>query len=261
MAPDPLSVDLSTEEQRVCAFVRRVVKSAKAEGVVVGLSGGVDSAVTCALCVRALGKKSVVGLLMPSEHTPGSDMGDARALARSWMIAAHEVPISKLVIETLKSAVVRGGTIAKANVQARLRMTILYYYANSMNLLVAGTGDRSEIELGFFTKWGDGGTDFLPLAHLYKTQVRRLGAHLGLTKRVVEKPASPQLWPGHRARDELPEDYEKLDLVLHYLLEEGLPVAKAAAKAGTSREVVERTLRMHEASVHKRKLPPSLPTR
>ena len=258
MESDVLSVDLSEERRRTVGFVKKIIKGARAKGVAVGLSGGVDSAVTGAVCVEALGKKKVLCLLMPSEHTPQADLEDARALAKAWEVEVIEVPIDGIA-KAFGVAVGKEGTrIAKANVLARVRMTIIYYFANSRGLLVAGTGDRSELELGFYTKWGDGGADFLPLAHLYKTQVRALGKELGLPRRVVYKPASPQLWKGHRAEDELPAGYGKLDLVLHYLLEEGYGPAKAAARASVPVEVAEKALKMHEASEHKRRLPPSL---
>jgi NAD+ synthase len=137
-------------------------------------------------------------------------------------------------------------------------MTLLYYYANSLGYLVAGTGDRSELAIGFFTKFGDGGADFLPIAHLFKTQVRQLAAYLGLPKGVVGKPASPQLWPGHRATDEIPADYERLDLVLHDLYDLKKTPSAAAKDAGVPRSVVDRVLEMHAKSEHKRAPAPSL---
>ena len=222
------------------------------------LSGGVDSAVVGAVSVRALGKERVLGLLLPSDHTPQEDMEDARSLARTWGIRSDSLPISGIVNAVIGTSKADGSRLAKANVEARTRMTILYYYANSMGYLVAGTGDRSESLLGYFTKFGDGGVDFLPIAHLYKTQVRELGAHLGLPRRVVEKPASPQLWPGQKATDELPEDYDKLDLVLHNLFDLGTGPEEAARKAGVPVAVAVRALQMHHASEHKRATPPSL---
>jgi NAD+ synthase len=153
---------------------------------------------------------------------------------------------------------VEGTKVAKANAVARIRMAILYYYANNLGYLVAGTGDKSENLLGYFTKWGDGASDFMPIVHLYKTQVRELGAYLELPSRVVAKPASPQLWAGHKATDEIPADYDKLDVVLHYLFDKKAPRTKAARLAGVTLKVVDRVLEMHNRSAHKRVLPPSL---
>ena len=258
MAPRELGIDAARETDRIGVFVRSTVGRAGAEGVVVALSGGVDSAVVGALCVRALGKKKILGLFLPSEHTPVQDAKDAKALASSWGIRTETVPISGIVEALVASSKLGGSLISRANVQARVRMTIAYYFANSLQFLVAGTGDRSESLLGYYTKFGDGGADFLPIVHLYKTQTRQLGAYLGLPKHVIEKPASPQLWPGQRASDELPADYDRLDVALHCLFDLKTGVDEAASDAGLPRSAVRKALEMHRKSAHKRALPPSL---
>ena len=259
MARRDLRIDAKLESARIVSFIKRTLDAAGAKGVVVGLSGGVDSAVVGALCVRALGKANVLTLLMPSVHTPKGDIDDARYLAKSWGTQTVLIPISDAIDVLERSARatgIRPTRLARANVQARVRMTLLYYFANTLGLVVAGTGDRSEIEVGFFTKFGDGGVDFLPIGHLYKTQVRRIGKYLGLPNRVVTKPASPQLWTGHRASDEIPVDYDKLDVILAGIIDERLGPSGAAAKAGVPVEVVESVLEMHRKSAHKRKVPP-----
>lgn len=258
MVEKALAINAAKEADRIASFIKRIVRGASANGVVVGISGGVDSAVVGALCVRALGKKKVLGLLMPSDHTPDEDLRDARVLVEAWGVRAETVPISKIVETLANSAKVDGSRIAHANIEARVRMTILYYYANSLGYLVAGTGDRSELLLGYFTKGGDGNVDFLPIAHLYKTQVRDLGAYLGLPKAVVEKPASPQLWPGHKASDEIPEDYDKVDLVLHHLFDLQATPAGAADEARVPMKVVVKVLEMYRKTKHKRSMPPLL---
>jgi len=258
MAKPLPAIDLKGEERRITAFIRRVVARSGAKGVVVGLSGGVDSAVALALCVRALGRGGVLAALLPSKHTPPGDTEDAVLLADEWRVRRVSVAISTLVDGLISATDSDAAKLARANVQARIRMTILYYLANSRNLLVVGTGDRSEELLGFFTKFGDGGADFLPIAHLYKTQVRQMGTHLGIPPSIVNKPASPQLWPGHTAEEELPAGYEKLDVVMHCLFDAGGSVPRAATEAGVSRMVVEQVLEMNRKSAHKRTLPPSL---
>jgi len=253
-----VSFDRKRETERITSFVARTVDAASAGGAVVALSGGIDSAVVGALCVRALGKTRVTALLMPSDHTPARDTSDARSLARGWGVTFHEIPISRMVGEIVGHSKAKGTRIANGNVEARVRMTLAYYHANTLGYLVAGTGDRSEALLGYFTKWGDGGADLLPIAHLFKTQVRQLGAYLGLPKGVVFKPASPQLWPGHRASDEIPADYDKLDIVLRCLYDLKMKPEGAAREAGVTTSVVDRVLAMHGASEHKRRVPPSL---
>ena len=258
MASSVLGFDAGKETDRIISFVRKVVAEASAKGAVVGLSGGVDSAVVGALCVRALGKDKVLGLFMPSYHTPKQDMEDARSLAEAWGIRAETIPISRIADAISGPGRAKGTKLARANVEARVRMSILYYHANSLGYLVAGTGDRSESLLGYFTKWGDGGVDFLSIAHLYKTQVRELAEYLGLPPGVARKPASPQLWPGHKASDEIPADYDKLDIVLRCLFDLKTNPAKAARAARVSMDVVNRVLEMHRQTRHKRTQPPSL---
>ncbi len=255
-----LSLDYGKVEDEIAGFIRKTVSDAGAQGVVVGLSGGIDSAVVGALCVRALGKDKVIGILMPASHTPAEDTADGRALAIEWGIRIYEVCIDPVFDAFMKSAPKFKGEnrIATANVKARIRMVINYFVANSNEMLVAGTGDKSEDILGFFTKFGDGGVDFLPIAHLYKTQVRELGAHLGLPERVVTKPSSPQLWPGHRADDEIPAPYEVMDPVLVALFDEKLPPKEAAKKTGVEIKIVQEIVKRHKASAHKRSYPPML---
>jgi len=198
----------------------------------------------------------VTALLLPSDFTPASDVQDAEAMAAQWGVRTYRANVSGIADKFLAAFELEGDRIARANIQARVRMVLGYYVANSLGLLVAGTGDKSEDLLGFFTKFGDGGVDFLPIAHLYKTQVRALGARLGIPQRVVNKPASPQLWPGHRAADELPADYDKLDPLLCYIFDKKLPLAAAAKKAGLGRDTAKEVVRMHLSSAHKRAVPP-----
>jgi NAD+ synthase len=253
-----LGLGVGKEADKTAAFIARIVRDASARGVVVGLSGGIDSAVVGALCVRALGKGRILALLLPSDHTPRQDREDARKLADMWGVRREEVEISPIVDTLIKSAKTGGTKIARANVEARVRMVLNYYRANSLGYIVAGTGDRSEELLGFFTKYGDGGVDFMPIAHLFKTQVRELGAYLGVPAPIVEKPSSPQLWPGHRASDELPAEYEKLDIVLHGIFDLKATPEEAASLADVPLGVVNRVLEMHAGTEHKRSTPPSL---
>lgn len=258
MAGPILKIDAAKETRRIARFVSETVRDASADGVVVGLSGGVDSAVVGALCVRALGKEKVTAMLMPSRFTPAGDLEDAEVLAYTWGVRVKKVEISSLTDSLISAFDFDSDRVARANVQARVRMAILYLVSNTEHLLVVGTGDRSEELLGFFTKWGDGGVDFLPIAHLYKTQVRALGKHLGLPEKVVNKPASPGLWPGHTAAEELPADYDKLDPLLYYLFDRKLPPTKAAAKAGATLVMAKEVLEMHRKTEHKRSVPLSL---
>jgi NH3-dependent NAD+ synthetase len=146
-----LSLDCAKVEKEILAFIRKTVADSGSKGAVIGLSGGIDSAVVGALLVRALGKEKVIGILMPASHTPRRDTDDARMLAKSWGIRTFEIAIDPIFSAFEKSLPKgRGGRVAYGNVKARIRMIINYYVANTKSMLVAGTGDRSEDEIGFF---------------------------------------------------------------------------------------------------------------
>ncbi|HYB76395.1 MAG TPA: NAD+ synthase [Nitrososphaerales archaeon] len=258
MTKPAISIDAKIEESRITSFIQRIVASSRAAGVVVGVSGGVDSGVVGALCVRALGSERVLCALLPSRHTPQADIDDAVRMVADWGARSVTIRISQVVDDLISAVGQARRRLPGANVQARVRMTILYYLANSRNLLVAGTGDRSEELLGFFTKFGDGGADFLPIAHLFKTQVRAMAEHLGLPTSVARKPASPQLWPGHTAEEELPAGYEKLDAVLHWIFDERASTRVASESARVEASIVERVMNMYSMSAHKRAQPPAL---
>lgn len=240
-------------------FIREVLEKSGAEGLVVGLSGGVDSSLTVTLCVRAVGSSKVLGLIMPSSFTPLQDVMDAEYMAKWLGIHTEKISITGIsdsIFRELKcnreDPVYR---VPMANVRARIRMLILYYYANLKKYLVVGTGDKSERLIGYFTKYGDGGVDLLPIGHLYKTHVRELSKYLNVPDRIAYKPSSPQLYPGHKATDEIPLDYDRLDPILYALFDLGLSVEETSVKTETPIEIVREVVRRFETSRHKRSLP------
>jgi len=260
MSHSEFDLDWEAASEEIVTFIQRVVAEARAGGVVVGLSGGVDSSLVAALSVKALGREKVLGVLMPADFTPEEDIQDARDLARILGIEARYVmikPIMDSFVEALqldrRDPRVK---IPLANMCSRIRMVILYYFANLHHYLVAGTGDRSEDLIGYFTKYGDGGADFLPISHLYKTQVRKLAECLGIPKRIAYKPSSPQLYPGHKATDEIPIDYDRLDYVEKMLFDNKLSPQEVADKTQVGISVVDDVLRRYRASAHKRSYPP-----
>jgi NAD+ synthase len=241
--------DLTSAKRRIIAFIKRKVEESQAEGAVLGISGGIDSAVTAYLSVEALGSRRVMGLIMPDlRATPDEDVKDAKLIASELCIETKEIdvaPIHKTYMKSLES-----NRLAEGNLRARIRMSLLYYQANLMNRLVMGTGDRSELLLGYFTKYGDGGVDVLPIADLYKTEVRRLGETLGINRRIVAKRSSPRLWPGHIAESEIGMSYETVDRLFKLRFEEGLGAAAIAAKMK-----LNQVLAKYQASEHKRQMP------
>jgi NAD+ synthase len=252
-------LDWDRTVKEITAFIQKTVRSAGANGAVVGLSGGIDSSLVAKLLVMALGHDKVLGVSMPASFTPRLDVEDAEWLAKELQIKFELVEIQPIV-DRLATALQVGESdsrtkIPMANLRSRARMIILYYFANLNNLLVAGTGDRSEDLIGYFTKYGDGGVDFLPISHLYKTQVRRLAEHLGLPSRIVNKPSSPQLYPGHKATDEIPLDYDGLDRVLKMLFDEHRSSEDVADTTKVDLKIVEEVLHRFRNSAHKRSYP------
>lgn len=257
---EALRIDCERTEYEILEFVRRILREANAKGVVVGLSGGIDSSVTATLCAKAVGPEKVLGLFMPDpEITPISDIEDAKNLALELGIKTYNMPIDVIVKTFLDSVPSEGkDRISIANLRARIRMVINYFFANSLNYLVVGTGDRSESLIGYFTKFGDGGVDFLPIVHLYKNQVKQLGEYLGLRENIVSKPPSPQLWKGQRATDEIPVDYDTLDLILYTIFDLKMRDEEIAVELSVPLEIVQEVRRRYNESIHKRTYPPKL---
>lgn len=248
------TLDLSDVKKKVVSFIKNKVEESQTDGVVLGISGGIDSAVTAYLCVEALGSRRVMGLIMPDLRvTPEEDVTDARLVASELCVETEEVDIARIHKAFVKGAV--GTKLADGNLRARIRMSLLYYHANLSNRLVAGTGDRSELLLGYFTKYGDGGVDILPIADLYKTEVRELGEVLGINRRIVAKKSSPRLWVGQLAEAEIGLNYDVIDQVFSLTLDQGLDVKTVATKLKVSRTKVEGLLKRYNLTAHKRQMP------
>ena len=233
------------DTKKVCdeliRWLSQKVKDAGARGLVFGLSGGIDSAVVGVLSKKAFPSSSL-GLIMPC-YSNEQDKQDAIKVAKKFDINYKIVPLDSVYDEYLRILPNEGENLklAKANIKPRLRMITLYYFANTFNYLVVGTGNRSELEIGYFTKYGDGGVDLLPLGNFVKTQVRELALYLGIPDEIITKPPSAGLWEGQTDESEMGITYEELDKYL--LTKEGRP------------EVIEKIEAMRKKSAHKRKLP------
>lgn len=257
-----VKLDYSLVERELVEFLKGVLEESGAKGFVVGLSGGVDSATSFYLALKAVGRDKVHVLVMPdSTVTKKEDEEDALNLARQAGVRVHRIDIAPIV-DVFKGAIpIYGGDeedrVPLGNLRARIRMCLLYYYANKLDYLVLGTTDRSEWLIGYFTKYGDGAVDVEPIIILYKSQVRRLASHLGVPERVAYKPSSPGLWPGHMAEAELGVSYDEVDLVLHSIFDLGLKPEEVPEATGVSRKVVDRVLELYRVNEHKRKPPHS----
>jgi NAD+ synthase len=205
------------KEQRVRTLVdwiKNKVTAAGSRGVVLGLSGGVDSSVLAALCKRAF-PINTVGLIMPC-YSANEDKEYAETVARQFDVPTKTVVLNAsydallAVLPTFKGDPTTT-RVAQANIKARLRMVTLYYVANQMGYLVAGSGNRSEITIGYFTKHGDAGADILPLGNLVKKEVKELAAFLAIPQAIIDKLPSAGLWSGQSDEDEMGFSYEVLD--------------------------------------------------
>lgn len=258
LTAETLKIDAEDVKRRIVRFIRDYVERSGANGVVIGLSGGLDSSTAAALCSLALGGDRVLGLIMPERETyKPVDVEHARMVAEKFGIPVEEVNLTRILEAYWASLPVYEpqDRVSNGNLKARVRMTVLYYYANRLNRLVCGTSDKSEAMVGYFTKWGDGAADIEPIMDLYKTQVRQLARHIGVPREIVEKPPAPNLWPGQLAEEELGIRYEVLDLIL-YGLEHFMTPREIVREANVPVELVEMVLRRWRASEHKRRMPP-----
>ena len=249
---------MSVRAEKIVSWLRERGANAGTRGFVFGLSGGVDSAVVARLCQIAAPSR-VLGVLLPCYSHP-QDEEDARLVATTFGMPLARVDLGTTfdaLTETLHHAIKGLPThvntidikqqVPEANVKPRLRMVSLYFLANSLNYLVAGTGNRSEITLGYYTKYGDGGVDLLPIGALLKSEVRALARELGVPARVIEKAPTAGLWVGQTDEDEMGFTY---DLLERYLRD---------GRGAVADTVADRIERLRAASDHKRELPPIAP--
>lgn len=207
---------METLVQKLCDWMEDKVTTAKAKGIVLGLSGGLDSAVVAALSIRIF-SQNTLAIIIPC-HSLEADISDALDFINKFNISYKIIDLSKVydpLIHLLNDKKKeRSFKLAEANIKPRLRMITLYYFANKLNYLVVGTGNKSELSIGYFTKYGDGGADILPLGNLLKSQVRELAEYLGIPKKIIDKPPSAGLWEGQTDEEEIGISYEQLDKYL-----------------------------------------------
>jgi len=252
--------DLDAIRDEVVSFVTDSVTKANARGVVVGLSGGIDSTLTATLAVQALGSDRVLGLGLPARE-PDENVQEARTMAEGLGIEFRECDLRPLVDlfedHVAPEVAPTGGREAVGNVVARLRMAALYYAANARSLLVLGTANRSELLLGYFTKFGDGAADLFPLGDLYKTEVRALASHIGVPRRIVTREPTADMWRDQTDADDLGARYETIDPILRRVVDRSERVATVVEALDVEAETTERVATMYVNSLHKRAVPPT----
>ena len=250
------NADLARVSRKIERFISGYLSKSSAKGLVIGLSGGLDSSVVLKLAVNALSPSRVLGIIMPSDATPKEDTNHASELAKSLGIKYNLIDINPIIEKY--EALLPDDKKARGNLTARIRMNLLYYHAGVNGYLVVGTSDKSEVDLGYYTKFGDGAADIMPIASLYKTQVRSLAGFLNIPVVIIEKRSSPRLWDNHLAEEELGMDYETIDQIL-YLLNDRKEARSSivAKKLGISTATVNKVKDMVEKGLHKRRLAPT----
>ena len=240
-------------QQDIEIFLKNQISQKKANGVIFGLSGGIDSVTIGYLCAKIFGKKALALVMPDSTVSPSSETGDALKVIGDLGLDYKLIDID--VIHKRYSNYLEPDERALGNLRARIRANILYYYANLKNLLVLGTSDKSEYLIGYFTKFGDGSADMLPIVSLYKTQLREFAKTIGVPNNIITKKSSPNLWKGHDAEEEIGISYEEIDSVLYCLIDKKLSVDETIQKTEISKKSVEKIYQMYQTTQHKRILP------
>ena len=257
LTPAVLDLDLLDVENRIKRFIKDYVENAGASGIVLGMSGGIDSNTIAALSARAIGGERVLGLMLPEKETYNSkDIEDAKAVAEKFGVKTQICDITPALEGFYKTLLIfdSADRLCKGNIKARARMIYIYYYANKLNRIVCGSSDKSETMMGYFTKWGDVAADISPIMDLYKTQVRKLAEHIGIPAELAAKPSTPALWPNQSAEGELGIKYETLDLIL-FGLERFMATREIADQLGIEEAQAEKVKRRWLAVEHKRRMP------
>ena len=248
-----LALDSALATRVLCDFIADAVETTGMHGVVVGLSGGIDSALSTALAARALGPDRVTAITMPYRSSSPESAGDAGAVAASLGLEMMTLEITAMVDAYFDNHAPDADPVRRGNKMARERMSILFDLAKKQGDLVLGTSNKTEILLGYSTIFGDNASSINPLGDLYKRQVVQLAEHLGLPESVIAKPPSADLWPGQTDEEELGLSYATADEVLYLLFDLGLAPSEVIDH-GYEASVVDRILRLEEANRYKRRL-------
>ena len=244
--------DYASITDKIEKFIENELEKNQAKGIILGLSGGIDSAVLAYICKRKLKEKTLALIMPDTAITPSIETEDAMRMIGLTGIEHKLIDIKPIVNEY--SMYLEPNEKAKGNLRARVRTNILYYYANIKNYLVLGSSDKSEYLIGYFTKFGDGASDLTPISCLYKLQVREIAKHLEIPENIISKKSSPHLWKDHEAEEELGIQYEEVDSILYCLFEKKLSIEETIEITKIEKETVEKIYELNINSEHKRLL-------
>ncbi len=243
-------LDYRKEVERVCHFIGDYCARAGFQHLVIGLSGGIDSALSAALAVRAMGKDNVHAYNIPYRNSHPDSAADAALVASHLQIDIQSIDISPMVDSYFTANEPHADTLRKGNWMARIRMNVLYDQAAKHKALVVGTGNLTELMVGYCTQYGDSACAFEPIGHLYKTEVWEMARHLGLPDKVITKTPTADLWDGQSDEAELGISYPMLDAILEAVI----------SKANTDAfplDAVTKVKRLISSSAFKRSMPPA----
>lgn len=249
-----INQDYEKIHQNIESFLRQ--QSSKANGFVFGLSGGIDSAVIAQICARSFKEKSLALIMPDSKVSPKEETEDALHLVDTLGLEYKLIDIS--MIHSQFANILEPDEKSLGNLRARIRAGLLYYYANLRDYLVVGSSDKSEFLIGYFTKFGDGSADILPIVSLYKTQVRELAKHLKIKESIIAKKSSPHLWKGHVAEEEIGITYEEIDSVLYCIEDKKMTLEDTQKTTQIDKEKIEKIYHLYKKNEHKRIMPTRL---
>ena len=242
--------DYTSITETIEKFLSQQIEKNHAKGVILGLSGGIDSAVLAYICKRKLKEKTLAIIMPDTSITPKKETEDALKMISLTGIEYKLIDIKPIVNEY--AMYLEPNEKSRGNLRARIRTNILYYYANAKNYLVLGSSDKSENLIGYFTKFGDGAADLTPIISLYKLQVREIAKYLEVPDNIISKKSSPHLWKEHEAEEELGISYEEIDSILYCLFDKKLSVDETVKITQIEKSNVEKVYELNINSEHKR---------
>ena len=253
--PSELAIDTKAARRIIAEFIRAQLAQAGFDKVLLGLSGGIDSALVAYLAAEAIGAQNVLAILMPYKTSSPESRGDAETIVADLGLPSELVDISAIVDGYFDRTRAEATPLRRGNFMARARMMVLYDHSVTWGGLVIGTGNKTEALIGYSTLWGDSASAFNPIGDLYKSQVRQLSAAIGVPEAVITKAPSADLWPGQTDEAEVGFSYAEVDGILFRLVDRRLSLDEVVAD-GFERELVQRVDRMVAGSEFKRQVPP-----
>ena len=248
-------ISLDLEKEKIIGFIRDYVSSSGVRNGIVGISGGLDSAVTAALAAEALGKEHVKGLMLPYKKSNPDSLNDALTLADVLGIKHEIIDITPVVDSWFDNYEPEASQLRRGNFMARIRMSILYDISAKEDALVLGTGNLSELMIGYTTQYGDNACALEPIGHLYKTEVRKMADKINIPAKIINKEPSADLWQGQTDEGELGLTYSNIDTILYHYFEKDKS-KEELVKAGLSPSDIDNVIKLHRKSHYKRELPP-----